>query len=271
MPRPAMSDHCPCHRIGTRWGNERGRQVWQALSSVWTQSWTQGHRFEHNGIQDYGQGDCMTNKMRCAWSVVALGICAALQAQVISIYVDGDRRDGRFPPQLQNGRTLMFLRDTFDALNCAVQWYSADQRIKAWIAETEIELWIGKTEARVNGQTMMLDQAPIIDKATGSTLVPLRFIGEAVGAGIKYSARGNRVDIDRMQIPYWTETAPFKVGDTVEMLEQTRDRWIKAKVLRVFEVKVGLDRYNIEYTEDGPNGRVMRPTMSRSHIRKPRS
>ncbi|MCB0824549.1 MAG: hypothetical protein KDC26_00005, partial [Armatimonadetes bacterium] len=43
-------------------------------------------------------------------------MAAFSHAQEISIYIDGVRDDGRFPPVLRNGRTMMFLRDTFDRL-----------------------------------------------------------------------------------------------------------------------------------------------------------
>jgi hypothetical protein len=195
---------------------------------------------------------------------------AVADAQAVSIYVDGKRRDGRFPPQLRNGRTLMFLRDTFDAIDAAVIWYSGERRIKAWLAEDEIELWIGNPNAKVNGKTVTLDQPPIIDEATNSTLVPLRFIGEAVGAGVKYTNSGNRVDIDTAQIPYMTEKAPFAVGDTVEILLYPKDIWVKAKVTRVFEQARGLDSYGVEYQEPPPNARVMSPTLRRTYIRKVR-
>lgn len=195
-------------------------------------------------------------------------------AQEISVYIDGERDDGRFPPLLRGGRTMMFLRDTFDRLGAAVKWFPAEKKIKAWQAETEIELWIGKKTAYVNGRAVELDQPPILENYQGlgsATLVPLRFISEALGAGVKYTGSSNRVDIAKSDMAIWNETPPFKVGDTVEILDPVKDLWLKAKVLRVFDFDNALDSYEVEYREEGPNGRLMKPNMKRSHVRKPRS
>lgn len=215
--------------------------------------------------------------MRLKWSVVACLVLSSFasvsSAQEISVYIDGERDDGRFPPVLRNGRTMMFLRDTFDRLGAALKWFPGEQKIMAWQGDTEIELWIGKTTAYVNGKAVILDQPPIIENYPGlggATLVPLRFISEALGAGVKYTGSQNRVDIAKSDMWIWNEKAPFKAGDTVEILFPTQAKWIKAKVLKVFDHDGSMDRYEVEYTEEGKNGRVMRPTMARNMVRKAR-
>ncbi len=206
----------------------------------------------------------------------AIGLCLAssvASASEIAVYIDGVRDDGRFPPLLRNGRTMMFLRDTFDRLGAAVQWYGSEKRIKCWQGDTEIELWIGKTTAKVNGKTVQLDQAPIIEDYEGAgaaTLVPLRFVAEALGAPVQYDGSQNRVDIARKEMWIFNEKAPFKVGEMVEILMPTKDQWIPAKVLRVFDFTDALDSYVVEYTEPGPNGRVMTPNLKRTLVRKAR-
>ena len=47
-------------------------------------------------------------------------------------------------------------------------------------------LTIGESTAVVNGKTVLLDAAPYIDKVTGRTLVPLRFISEQLGAVVAW-------------------------------------------------------------------------------------
>ena len=104
-----------------------------------------------------------------------------------------------------------------------------------------------------------------------ATLVPLRFISEALGAGVKYDGSQNRVDIDKSKMAVFNEKAPFRVGDTVEILFPVKDQWIEAKVIRVFEFDDSLDSYVVEYKEPGPRGRVMTPNLRRTYVRKPRS
>ena len=48
-----------------------------------------------------------------------------------------------------------------------------------------IAMQIGNNLANVNGQTIELDQAPVIEN--GRTLVPLRFVGESLGAEIDWN------------------------------------------------------------------------------------
>lgn len=213
-------------------------------------------------------------RLLTAFCVLGLGIVSAVaSASEISIYIDGVRDDGRFPPLLRNGRTMMFLRDTFNRLGAAVQWFPTEKRIKCWQADTEIELWIDRKVAVVNGREVELDQAPIIENYEGmggATLVPLRFVAEALGAPVTYDGKQNRVDIALKELWIMKEKAPFKAGDTVEILMYTKDMWIPAKVIRVFDYPDKIDSYVVEYKEEGPNGRVMTPNVTRTYVRKPR-
>jgi hypothetical protein len=59
-----------------------------------------------------------------------------------------------------------------------------------------IELTVGKTAGTVGGDQVTLDAAPFIDKASGRTLVPMRFIGEAFGATVTWDAPTRRVFVE---------------------------------------------------------------------------
>lgn len=56
---------------------------------------------------------------------------------------------------------------------------------------TIITMTIDEPLAMVNAQEYMLDQAPLIQE--GRTLVPLRFIGEALGASVEWDGESNTV------------------------------------------------------------------------------
>ncbi len=49
---------------------------------------------------------------------------------------------------------------------------------------TNVDLWIGQKEISVNGQTQSMDVAPFIQN--GRTLVPVRFVSEALGAKVDW-------------------------------------------------------------------------------------
>jgi len=59
-----------------------------------------------------------------------------------------------------------------------------------------IKLMVGKTAATVGTTGVTLDAAPYIDKASGRTMVPMRFIGEAFGASVTWDARARRVSVE---------------------------------------------------------------------------
>lgn len=97
------------------------------------------------------------------------------------------------PPTIINGRTMVPMRAIFEALGSQVQWNAASQSITATKGSIAINLQIGSTTATNNGTNVTLDVAPqIID---GRTLVPARFVSEALGAKVNWDAANRRVDI----------------------------------------------------------------------------
>ncbi len=65
--------------------------------------------------------------------------------------------------------------------------FSAKQQVVA--------LTIGQLLATVNSMSISLDAAPVLDTVAGRTLVPIRFISEALGAQVVYDAAGRQVKI----------------------------------------------------------------------------
>jgi hypothetical protein len=88
-------------------------------------------------------------------------------------------------PQVRNGRTLVPMRDIFEALGATVVWNPDTQAIRAQKGATNIWLQIGNRTARVDRNPQTLDEAPML--YDGSTLVPLRFVSEALGANVRWN------------------------------------------------------------------------------------
>lgn len=63
-------------------------------------------------------------------------------------------------------------------------------------ASVSIYLTIGRKDATVGGSSVTLDAAPFIDKGSGRTMVPMRFIGEAFGATVTWDAPTRRVFVE---------------------------------------------------------------------------
>jgi hypothetical protein len=63
-------------------------------------------------------------------------------------------------------------------------------------ASVAIGLTVGKATATIGPDIVKLDAAPYIDKASGRTMVPMRFIGEAFGATVTWDAPTRRVFVE---------------------------------------------------------------------------
>ena len=131
--------------------------------------------------------------MRAAFpALVFLAVVSSAQAPKtgspkpgIRVLVDGEEiafRDGK--PQSVAGRTLVPMRAIFEALGASVQWSKEFRKITARKDGLVVELTIDERIARKNGAEITMDAAPVI--RAKSTLVPLRFVAEALEARVDY-------------------------------------------------------------------------------------
>lgn len=60
-----------------------------------------------------------------------------------------------------------------------------------------IEMWIGKKRARIDGVEVKLEQAPVLKRITGRTLVPLRFIAEVLGYKVDWDKKEKKITITK--------------------------------------------------------------------------
>lgn len=110
-----------------------------------------------------------------------------------SVALNGQPLATSAPPIIENGRTLVPMRDIFEALGATVVWNPADQSIVAQKESTRVSLQIGSRTAHVDGRNVWLDHAPVI--SNGSTMVPLRFVSEALGAQVDWNSGQRLVSI----------------------------------------------------------------------------
>ncbi len=118
----------------------------------------------------------------------------ALASGPITVKVDG--KVIKFPyaqPASIAGRTLVPLRGVFEAIGAYVEWNPQLKMVTARKEDEEIQLTIGGKIAKKNGAEIEIDVAPRV--INGTTMVPLRFIAEALGAKVNFDAGNNIVDI----------------------------------------------------------------------------
>lgn len=110
----------------------------------------------------------------------------------VTIEVNGQVVPFDQPPIERAGRVFVPLRGVFERLGASVVY--ANGQINAQGNDRSIELHVGSTAAVVNGRTVYMDVAPFIIGAR--TLVPLRFIAQALGASVNYSQSNQTVYIN---------------------------------------------------------------------------
>ncbi len=101
------------------------------------------------------------------------------------IDLDGQTLELDVQPYVQAGRTMVPLRFIGEALGAQVEWYEDNQQVIIRRGDQWILLTIGSTRALVNGTPYDLDCTPEVIQP-GRTMVPLRFIGEILGAQVDY-------------------------------------------------------------------------------------
>jgi hypothetical protein len=100
-------------------------------------------------------------------------------------------------PITQDGRVLVPLRDIFEGLGARVNYNDQDRTITARRQGTVVRMELGSRRAEVNGQRVRLDVPA--STVYGSTMVPLRFVSEALGASVNYNANRGVIRINDTQ------------------------------------------------------------------------
>jgi len=87
-------------------------------------------------------------------------------------------------PAMMNGRVFLPLRKVAEALDADVSWDARTRTVHGRRGERTFALPIGSTRAFVNGSAMRLDAPARVVR--GTTVVPLRFAAEALGADVAW-------------------------------------------------------------------------------------
>ncbi|MFA5536582.1 MAG: stalk domain-containing protein [Bacillota bacterium] len=114
----------------------------------------------------------------------------------IRVEVDGEQLQiTGTKPYLENDRVLIPMRAILEKLNAKVYWNEATQTVTAQLDNNNIELTINELKARKNDQEIQLETSPKLIE--GKTMIPLRFVAEALGSKVNWDAEKNAVEISR--------------------------------------------------------------------------
>ncbi|WP_341302356.1 copper amine oxidase N-terminal domain-containing protein [Lysinibacillus sp. FSL H8-0500] len=117
----------------------------------------------------------------------------AQAAKAITINVDGVQLKTDQPPAMIQGRVMLPLRAIFEALDASVNWDQKNQTVTGIKGDTTVVLKIKSKVATINNQTVTLDVPAQILK--GRTMVPVRFVSEALGQEVDWNSEKQLVSI----------------------------------------------------------------------------
>lgn len=107
--------------------------------------------------------------------------------------VDGEEVTLNAAARIINSKTMVPIRFVAESLGFEVIWNKEGKTI-AIGEDSRILLTVGSATATVDGKTVTLDVPPVIDN--GSTLVPLRFVSESLGAEVSWDSETKTASIE---------------------------------------------------------------------------
>lgn len=119
----------------------------------------------------------------------------ALHEGEIGICLDGDTYyPTDLPVRVQNGRTMVPIRDLAEKLGADVEWVQESQQIVMTRAGSTVTMTLGETAADVDGTAVEMDAAPYA--VEGHTLIPARYVAEFFGQKVTWDQEKQLVVVE---------------------------------------------------------------------------
>lgn len=137
----------------------------------------------------------MTKQIYRGMTLATLAIATAIAgAQDISVTVNGKPVNFQnAAPRSMGGRVLVPLRGVFEEMGADVSWRPAARNVIATKGSSRVTLHIGDPTAMVDGREVRLDVPAMI--VNGTTMVPIRFVSESLGADVHWNESQQLVEI----------------------------------------------------------------------------
>ncbi|MEC0371038.1 C40 family peptidase [Paenibacillus chibensis] len=156
--------------------------------------------------QIYQQGDEQMNKSKTALLLLLTASFlysapthaetaspAQTPAAPISIYMDGKQLQPAAPPVNQSGTVLVPMRELFEHEGAKLAWNNDSKTVTAIKGSTTLTYRIGEHTASLNGKAVTVDVPGQI--LNGYSMVPLRFVSEALGSTVNWDPASKTVRI----------------------------------------------------------------------------
>ena len=117
-------------------------------------------------------------------SAFAMTVTVTKTGSRYDVDIDGSPLTSDVSPRVEDGVTLVPMRVIFEALNAQVDYNADNETVTAERDGTVIRLKLGSDKAYINNEEKILAvPAKLVDNRT---LVPLRFVSEALGENVDY-------------------------------------------------------------------------------------
>lgn len=103
------------------------------------------------------------------------------------------------PVRIENGRSLVPVRQVVEPLGGKIAWDAKTQKITiSYTNPKKIELRIGDAYANVDGKrTLLPSSVPPRIYCNGTTMVPLRFVSDILGAQTNYDEKSKSIEVKK--------------------------------------------------------------------------
>ena len=113
--------------------------------------------------------------------VAGVGTSVVMTIDSKTVLVNNEMDTLDVAPYIKDSRTYVPLRALAQSFGADVNWDETTGEITVDGNGTKVVLEVGKTTYTVNDNEKTMDVAPELDSAAGRTLVPVRFVAEALG------------------------------------------------------------------------------------------
>ena len=147
---------------------------------------------------------------------------AASAQDGVRVRINGEPFRTQVAPVTENGRVLVPMRAIFEELGARVDYNNYDRSIVARRGGTVVRMNLGRDRAFVNREPVRLDVSA--QSYAGRTLVPLRFVSEALGANVDYDSYRQLVSIEDGRGRIGRDGRNSNGGSRGNMYDRVRDR-----------------------------------------------
>jgi len=128
-----------------------------------------------------------------AAAAATLTFSSAARASTPAVFIDGQKLSSDVPAIEVGDRVLVPLRAIAEKLGAFVDYDAKSQAVTVELGDRVVVLTVGSRQAFLNGKPLLLDVPA--QTFAGRTEVPLRFVGQAVGAEVDYNTETDTVAV----------------------------------------------------------------------------